>query len=115
MRHSTTFLFLPLASAFVVSCEGPRAARPRADSPEVIERARIRVLDQLPTLDSASREMIRTNAPKIWFSGVPFGGDYLFEWTISSNRVASLDAFNTFDHLESAPVKIRQPVQDSHK
>jgi hypothetical protein len=80
----------------------------------VIDRARIRVLNQLPALDNASREMIRTNAPKIRFSGVPFGGDYFFEWTISSNRTAGLDAFNTFDHLESAPVTIRQPAHDSH-
>ena len=113
MRTPFTFLALSLAAFLFGGCASSQSSRPRADSPEVIERVRSRVLDQSSTLDAASRETIQTTAPKIWFVGVPFGGNYTFEWQIASNRVVTLDAFDTFDHVESAPVRIREHVLDS--
>ena|SRR5688572_13773558 len=112
MRHLTKIVLLAYTAVLGVSCEGPQASRPRADSPEVVARVRARVLDQLPALDSVSREMIRTNSPKFGYSGVPFGGAHIFQWAVSSNRVVELDTFN-FDHIESEPVKVWQRVPNS--
>ena len=89
----------------MVGCESTSELRL---TPERVERARVRVLDQLPDLDSPSRDMIRTNAPKTAFVGLPFGGAYTFSWTISSNRVARLDVNNSLEHLESASVRIQE-------
>jgi hypothetical protein len=110
MRAATKILLLILSTIALAGCESAHTSRQRPDSPEVVERVRNRVLEQLPTLDTASRDMIKTNAPKIWFSGVPFGGDYMFEWRVASNRLASLDVFNNFDRVESAQVKLHQPA-----
>ena len=113
MRALLTSLALCLTARLFCGCASSQSSRSRADSPEVIERVRSRVLDQCATLDPASRVTIHTTAPKIWFVGVPFGGDYTFEWQITSNRVVTLNAFNTFDHVENAPVRIRERVPDS--
>jgi hypothetical protein len=66
-------------------------------------------MDQLPALDAASRDMIRTNAPTVEYVGMPFGGCYTFAWTITSNRQATLEAFTTPEDVESKPVRIREP------
>ena len=107
MRVFKTSLLLCFTACLIVGCESSQAPRQRADSPEVIARARNRVLGQLPDLDAASRDMVQTNAPKIRFSGVPFGGDYIFEWMITSNRTVTVDTFNTFDGLGASPVRVR--------
>ena len=113
MRHLTQIVFLAFAAMLCMSCESPRVSRPRADSSETIERVRTRVLDQMPTLDGDSREMIRTNAPKITFRGVPFGGVYYFQWAVSSNRMVSLDTLHSLDHIESEAVQVWQRRSDS--
>jgi len=114
MKPTTTILL-----AFVVflsmSCESPeRAVRRRAQWEQNIEQARIRVLDQLPDLDSASREMIRTNRPSIPYVGAPFGGNYWFRWPISSNRVAVLDAGGTPGNVSGRPVTIEKLVSERY-
>ena len=114
MRVFTTFLLFGFTACLIAGCESSQTSRPRADSPEIVARARNRVLGQLPDLDVTSRDMIQTNAPTIRFSGVPFGGDYIFEWMITSNRTVAVDTFNTFEGLETSPVKVRQPVSTSH-
>ena len=104
MRAFATFLLLGFLACLVASC----SSVPRVDSPEVIARARSRVLDQLPDLDIASRDMILTNAPKIVFVGTPFDLYTIYKWTITSNRVVTLDTYNKpIDRLESARVRIR--------
>jgi hypothetical protein len=113
MRAFISVLLLASAAILDASCAGPRASRLRADSPQVIEQARIRVLDQLPALDAASREMIQTGAPRIEFVGAPFGGSYWFCWTISSNRTAVLNAFSSLENLSDRPVSIREPLPAS--
>jgi hypothetical protein len=109
MHVRSTIVTLGIAGMLLASCASPDSSRLRANSPAVIEQARIRVLAQLPDLDNASRDMIRTNAPRIEFVGVPFGGDYWFCWTITSNRTAVLHAFSSLDNLNNRPVTIRMP------
>ena len=108
MRAPFTFLALCLAAFLFTGCASSQSSRPRADSPEVIEQVRSRVL-QLPTLDTASREVIQTTAPKIWFVGVPFGGDYTFQWLITSNRTVELHASRGLEHFSDRAV-IREPA-----
>ena len=113
MRAPVAILLLGSIAILAAGCAGPRASRLRADSPEVIEQARIRVLDQLPTLDTPSRDNIRTAAPRIEYVGAPFGGSYWFCWAISSNRTAVLQAFSSLENLSTRPVTIREPVPPS--
>ena len=110
MRALLTFLALGIAASLYCGCASSQSSRPRADSPEVIEQARVRVLDQLPALDTASREMIQTGAPRIEYVGAPFGGSYWFCWAITSNRTAVLHAFSSLEDLSDRPVTIREPV-----
>ena len=109
MRALLTFLAVCLTASLMWGCASSQSSR-RADSPEVIEQARVRVLDQLPALDTASREMIQTGAPRIEYVGAPFGGSYWFCWTITSNRTAVLDAFTSLEDLSDRPVTIRESV-----
>ena len=104
------FRLLAICAFLLVGCETPRAPRLRADSPEVIEQARLRVLDQLPVPDSESREMVRTNAPRINYVGIVFGDTYLYSWTISSNRTAVLDSFSNLKNSSNRPVWIHGPA-----
>src|SRR5258707_156715 len=83
----TTSLLRAIGPMLLVSCESTSELRL---TPERVQLARVRVLGQLPDLDAASRDMIRTNSPKTAFVSLPFGGAYTFAWTISSNRVATL-------------------------
>jgi hypothetical protein len=109
----TTIILLAFAVFLCTSCESPEnAARRHAQWEQNIEQARLRVLDQLPDLDAASREMIRTNRPSIPYVGVPFGGNYWFRWTITSNRVAVLDALSRPEDVSSRPVKIETLVSE---
>ena len=108
MRTPFAFLALCLAALLFAGCASSQSSRPRADSPEVIEQVRSRVL-QLPTLDTASREIVQTTAPKIWFVGVPFGGDYTFQWLITSNRTVELHASSGLQYFSDRAV-IREPV-----
>jgi hypothetical protein len=104
---TTTIVQLALILVLCASCESPQKASERqAQWAENIERARSRVLDQLPDLDCASRDMIRTNPPSIPYVGAPFGGNYWFEWTISSNRVAVLNAGSIPGNVSDRPVSI---------
>lgn len=64
---------------------------------------------QLLTLDAASREVVQTTAPKIWFVGLPFGGDYTFQWLITSNRTVELHATSSLEYFSDSAV-IREPV-----
>ena len=112
MRHLTTILSLAVVTAFGVSCQTP-GSRLHAQWPQTVERARVRVLDQLPDLDAASREMIRTCDPRVEYVGAPFGGDYTFVWQITSNRMATLNAFSTPESVDDKPVRIREPVRSS--
>ena len=111
---ASSIILLTFIAFLGVSCESPeRTAQRHAQWEQNIDRARIRVLDQLPNLDSDSKEMIRTNAPKIWYVGAPFGGDYTFSWAISSNRTAELDALGTPENVSGRPVRIREPAPPS--
>ena len=114
MRAFTTIPLIAFAAAFLAACEGPSNSQPRANSPEVVEQARIRVLGQLSALDTGSQEMIKTNAPRIEYVGAPFGGSYYFCWMISSNRTAVLGAFSSLKNLSERPVWIREAVSASH-
>ena len=114
MRALLTFLALGLAAGLFFGCASSQSSRPRADSPEIIEQVRSRVLHQCPTLDAASRETIQTSAPKIWFVGLPFGGDYTFQWMITSNRTVELQSANGLEHLSECSVFIREPAPASH-
>lgn len=106
---STVFTFLALCLAFLFAgCANSQSSGPRADAPEVIEQVRSRVLE-LPTLDTASREIVRTTAPKIWFVSLPFGGDYTFQWRITSNRTVELHAANGLKRFSDRAL-IREPV-----
>lgn len=91
-----------------VSCQGPGSSRFRAEWPQIVERARARVLAERPNLDDASREMIRTNDPRLLVLHIPFGNDYRFVWTISSNRTIELHAHSDYRNLDGKPVTIRQ-------
>jgi len=92
-----------------VGCESPQKASERqAQWSKDIEHARDRVLAQLPDLDAASREMIRTNAPSTPYVGLPFGGVYWFRWTICSNRVAVLSPGANPKDVRDAPVYIER-------
>ena len=113
MRALLTFLALGLAASLYCGCASSQRSRPRADSPEVIEQVRSRVLGQLPTLDAVSREMIQTNAPKRWFVGLPFGGEYTFQWMITSNRTVELYSSSSLEHLSDCLVMVREPVPAS--
>lgn len=109
----TTIILLALAVFLCTSCESPeKAARRHSQWEQNIKQARLRVLDQLPDLDAVSRAMIRTNRPSIPYVGAPFGGNYWFRWTISSNRVVVLDALNTPEDVSSRPVKIETLVSE---
>ena len=106
----TTIIQAAFILFLCVSCESPqKAAERRAQWSQNIERARSRVLDQLLDLDSASRDMIRTNRPSIAYVGLPFGGDYWYRWAISSNRVAVLDAGLIPSEVSNTPVTIENP------
>lgn len=108
MSKPFTFLALCLSVLLLSGCASSQSPRPRADSPEVIEQVRSRVL-QLPTLDTTSREMIQTTPPKIWYVGAPFGGQYTFQWKITSNRTAELYVSSGLQHFSDTAV-IREPV-----
>jgi hypothetical protein len=110
MSAPFTFLAGALAASLVAGCASSQSSRPRADSPEVIEQARVRVLYQLPALDSGSRAIVQTSAPRIEYVGAPFGGSYWFCWAITSNRTAVLHAFSSLEDLSDRPVTIREPV-----
>jgi hypothetical protein len=106
--YTATALFT-LATLLFTGCGNPeKAARREAKWEQNIAQARLRVLDQLPDLDPASQEMIRTNRPFIAYSGVPFGGNYWFRWAISSNRVVELDALSSPNDVSKSRVKIRR-------
>jgi hypothetical protein len=108
-------IILLFAVFLCASCESPEQASRRQEQREQsIEQARLRVLDQLPNLDGASREMIRTNAPRIEYVGAPFGGSYWLCWAISSNRTAVLGSFMRFEDLQNERVTIREPLPPSH-
>lgn len=108
MRTPFTFLALCFAVFLFSGCASSQSLRPRADSPEVIEQVRSRVL-QLPTLDTASREMIQTTTPKILYVGAPFGGQYTFQWMITSNRTAEVYASSGLEHFSDTAF-IREPA-----
>jgi len=106
-------ILLLFAGFFWAGCESPeKAMRRQAKWEENIEQARQRVLNQLSDLDSASRDMIRTNRPTIPYVGAPFGGNYWFRWTITSNRVAVLHAFSSPDNVGNCPVTIERLVSE---
>src|SRR6476646_3807880 len=89
-----------------IGCETyEKAAGRRAQSEQNIEQARLRVLQELPNLDTASREMIRTNRPSIPYVGSAFGGHSWFSWTISTNRFVELYWFTAPEGISNAPVK----------
>ena len=107
----TTLILLAFAMFLCASCESPeKASRRHAQWEQNIEQARRRALDQLPDLDADSREMIRTNRPSIPYVGAPFGGNYWFQWTITSNRVAVIDALSTPEDVSGRPVRIEKIV-----
>jgi hypothetical protein len=94
-----------LVFTIIAGCQSSQERN--AQRSEAVERARAHVLAQLQGLDSASREMVRTNNPQLSYVGAPFGGSYWFRWQISSNRVAAIGPCS----LESAgsdPVHIEQ-------
>jgi len=90
------------------ACQGPGGSRFRAEWPRIVERARARVLAQLPNLDNTSLEMIRTCDPNLRAVTAPFGGDYTFGWQISSNRTVELDADSDYRNVDGRPVVIRE-------
>ncbi len=81
----------------------------RAQTSQAIERARARVLTQVPDLDPASGEMVRTSNPAISYVGAPFGGSYWFRWQISSNRVAAVGPC-ALESAGSGPVLVEQAM-----
>ena len=94
---------------YFLGCASTGSSRRHGDSPEVIEEARQRVLDQTAKLDFDSREMVRTNAPRVLYVGAPFDGQYTYQWAISSNRFAELITYG-LKGLEKGPVRIREAV-----
>lgn len=108
MRAHFAILAILFAACFFVGCASTQSSRLRAYSPDVVEQVRSRVLDQLPTLDAASREMIQTNTPRILFVSLPFGGDYTFRWMITSDRIVELYAGSTLAQLSERPVSVRE-------
>lgn len=52
---------------------------------------------------------MRTNAPRVWYVGAPFDGQYTYQWAISSNRFAELITYG-LEGLEKGPVRIREAV-----
>ena len=106
----TTIIPAAFILLLCVSCESPQKASERDEQwSQNIERARSRVLDQLPDLDSASRDMIRTNRPSISYVGLPFGANHWYRWAISSNRVAVLDAGLIPNEVSNKRVTIENP------
>ena len=107
--HYETKLVPVLALFFTLSaCQGPGGSRFRSEWPQIVERARARVLAELPNLDNTSREMVLTCDPKLRAVTFPFGGDYTFVWMISSNRTAELDADSDYRNVDGRPVAIRE-------
>src|SRR5207302_7297917 len=94
-RYAVLALFLTLSA-----CQGPGGSRFRSEWPQIVERARARVLAELPNLDNTSREMVLTCDPKLRAVTFPFGGDYTFVWTISSNRTVELDADSDYRKVD---------------
>ena len=98
-----------LAGAWCAGCSYPRTVS-QQDLATVAERARARVLAERPSLDEASKTMIRTNAPRVGYYSLT-GGDYAqyeFSWRITSNRVARLWGQGLFSRLEGATVTVSE-------
>ena len=117
MLNNLAFMRIAIAVAacsvisLYVGCSSSETYPRHGDSPEVIEAARKQVLAQTVELDQESREMIRTNAPRILYVGAPFGGQYTYQWTLTSNRFAELIHYG-LDGFEGRPVRIRTPAPD---
>ena len=101
---------VPVLALFLTmsACQAPGGSRFRAEWPRIVERARARLLAQLPNLDNTSLEMVRTCDPTLRAVTFPFGGDYTFVWTISSNRTVELDADSDYRNVDGRPVVIRE-------
>jgi hypothetical protein len=112
MKWTGTIPSLVLVMLISLACHGPGSSRIRREWPQLIDRARARVLAELPNLDDASRETVQTNDPKLLVVRVPFGADYRYVWTISSNRTVELWANNDYRKLDNARVRIRPSSPD---
>ena len=63
----------------------------------------------MKSIGATSREIIRTNDPRLFVVQLPFGAnDYRFVWTISSNRAVELRGYGDFRKLDGASVAIRE-------
>jgi len=116
MKWNYAVPLLTLFGIFIVSCQipVPRGSQIRAEWPQIVERARARVLEELPNLDEASLVMIRADDPKLRIISLPFASDYTYIWTISSNRTVELSAYSDFRTVAGKPVKIREAAPDRH-
>lgn len=96
-------------SLFQASCNFRPGLGSGQEVARVIELARQRTLDQTPSMDAVSREMIRTNQPK--FASYFMAGDYAqydISWPVTSNRVVHLYGEGRLRTLENAAVTIRK-------
>jgi len=66
-------------------------------------------------LDTASREMVRTNEPRFLVIHIPFWNEYIYSWAISSNRTVEVEAHTDYWDLDAESVRIRETQPARYK
>jgi len=109
MKWTRIAISIALTLLLSEACRGPESSRSRLEWLQLVGRARAQVMDESTNLDTTSREIIRTNDPRLFVVQLPFGAnDYRFVWTISSNRAVELRGYGDFRKLDGASVAIRE-------
>ena len=109
MKWTRIVISIALTLLLSEACRGPESSRSRLEWLQLVGRARAQVMDESTNLDTTSREIIRTNDPRLFVVKLPFGAnDYRFVWTISSNRAVELRGYGDFRKLDGASVAIRE-------
>ena len=109
MKKRTCIVVSIAFTLFLSACRGPESSRSRLEWLQLVGRARAQVMDESTNLDTTSREIIRTNDPRLFVVKLPFGAnDYRFVWTISSNRTVELRGYGDFRKLDGASVAVRE-------
>lgn len=108
MRINTTAAMTTSVCILFAGCTAASLAERDVQLQNSLEKARVRALEAVENLSDGSKDMIKTNLPFLEVVHVPFGSDYTWAWTISSNRTVRVRAYGSPGNLLDVPARISE-------